>query len=241
MEPATTHLSHAEILDRLASIERAVEENTYRAGPWMEVVRAIRALPDAKRAAVADDLSRISRKLHLRKRRQTIPFVTGIFLELLATAAGGMLLAWSIRAGSNLLALAGAFIWMMTFQPLLKILTGASLGIRFDYDYLFGAEPRFKMKFGTYLAAPRWARIVFHVSGMIGSPLGVYLALTIVGNRFPAAAWIMIVAFWLAIAINLIALIGGLIGAHRLMFLKTSDGSGGAAGLELREAAGLRE
>ncbi len=70
-----------------------------------------------------------------------------------------------------------------------------ALGIAYDYAYLFHIEPRFKMSYGTYLAAPRWARIVFHLSGIVGSPLGLAAAAVLVaGAREPGDRWKIVIS-----------------------------------------------
>ncbi len=68
--------------------------------------------------------------------------------------------------------LGAAAIWVTTFEPMLKLLIGMALGVRYEYAYLRNGEPRFKMRYGTCLAAPRALRIALHVSGTIGLPRG---------------------------------------------------------------------
>jgi hypothetical protein len=58
--------------DQIVAIEREVDSNSYRAGPWARLVNEVRALPIAERRSVAENLSRISRKLHRRSGRSTV-------------------------------------------------------------------------------------------------------------------------------------------------------------------------
>ena len=65
------------------------------------------------------------------------------------------------------------------------------------------------MKFGSYVAAPRWKRIMLHASGMFGSPLGAILVAWIAGDSLQIARAACWVVFWITLAINLIS-------SHRL-------------------------
>ncbi|HYL58095.1 MAG TPA: hypothetical protein VEU51_04440 [Candidatus Acidoferrales bacterium] len=168
-----------------------------------------------------------------------MPLASGIAAELVATALGAALLRFALAAESSTAAVAAVFIWVATFQPLLKILVGTMLGVRYEYAYLLGVEPRFKMQFGTYVAASRWKRIVLHISGMIGSPLAAALVAMTARGRLPVAAAVSWAVFWLVAAVNVFMMIAALAGVRRVGPLRTADGSGGAAGLELREVLGL--
>ena len=130
-------------------------------------------------------------------------------------------------------------IWAIAFQPLVKVAIGTALGVGYDYAYLYGIEPRFKMSFGSYLAEPRWKRILLHLSGMAGTPLGVMLVAMAAGAKLPVSALICWAAFWIAVAINLVSLVAATLGVRRLGTFRADDTSGGAAGIELREALGL--
>jgi hypothetical protein len=129
-------------------------------------------------------------------------------------------------------------IWVSTLQPLVKLAVGTLSGVRYDYCYLYGLEPRFKMKFGSYVSAPRRKRIALHASGMVGSPLGAILVAYMADDTLPVARSVSLAVFWIVLAINLISAILGLFGVRRLGRLRLAEGSGGALGLELREALG---
>ncbi|MGH7947919.1 MAG: hypothetical protein ACREQF_01680 [Candidatus Binataceae bacterium] len=224
---------------QLAEIERTLGSKTYKPGQWDALLRELRAEPDQVRRSLAGDVSRASRKLHQRTARATMPFDLALLLEGVGTALGGVLLALAVAGESTVLAILGAFAWGTTFQPLVKISVGRALGIAYDYAYLFHVEPRFKMSFGTYLAAPRWARITFHLSGIVGSPLGLAAAAVLVGGTLPATAGFMWIVLWLVNLGNLVPFIGGLAGVPRLGAWRFTIASGGVAGVELREALGL--
>ena len=222
----------------IAKIESSIDAGTYRPGPWARLLTRVRAAPAADRLAISADVTRVSRKLHLRRSRNTIKAQTGVMIELGAVALGDFLLALGVHAASNVAAVAGMAIWVVALQPLIKVATGAALGIRYDYAYLANGEPRFKMEYGSYLAQPRSARVVLHLSGAVGSPLGAYLAATLTRGQLPPAHWIAIVVFWMINALNLALLVAGLTGVKRLGVSRTVDTSCGAAGAEITEALG---
>ncbi len=176
MEPDSQVLPGDDLRGRIAAIERAVDDGSYRPGPWQALVRDIRNSMFFERAAVADDVSRVSRKLHLRKPRRRVSMNAGLLLEIAATGLGGLVMILGVSMRSNWLAFLGALIWMVTFQPLIKLMAGRAMGVHYDYLYLLAFEPRIKMKYGTYLSRPRLLRIILHLAGTIGSPIAAYLS-----------------------------------------------------------------
>jgi hypothetical protein len=224
---------------RLAAIEQAVDDATYRPGPWQALIRELRNSDSAERAALADDISRVSRKLHLRKRRRRVSLHDGILLEAIATVAGAILMMIGVSLRSDVTAAVGVLIWTVTFQPLIKLAVGRLAGIHYDYVYLLAVEPRLKMMYGSYLARPRLARIVVHLAGTVGSPLAAYLGYALLRGALPGAAAFCLGAFWVLALINVINFVAALSGAHRLGPLPLSLSSAGAAAQEIREGLGL--
>jgi hypothetical protein len=235
---AGTALDASELRVEIAKIESSIDAGTYRPGPWARLLARARAASESDRRAIAADVTRVSRKLHLRRSRSTIKAQTGVMIELGAVALGDFLLALGAHAQSNIAAIAGMAVWVVALQPLVKVATGAALGVRYDYAYLANGEPRFKMEYGSYLAQPRWARIVLHLSGAVGSPLGAYLAARLVRGALPVTYWIAIVVFWMTNALNLALFLAGIFGIKQLGVSRTVDTSCGAAGAEIREALG---
>lgn len=223
--------------DRIAAIEQQVDSNSYHAGPWARVVNEVRTLPIAERRLLAEDLSRVSRKLHQRSGRGTISVRTGYLAEVALALAGAVVLALGARQRSNLLVIVSALIWTIAFQPLTKVAVGYLLGVRYEYAYLYGFEPRFKMCFGQYLAQPRYARLLLHLSGTIGSPIGAWLPTLFVDPSLQVATYVCWVLFWTVVAINVGGFVAVLTGVRtRFGTIRLQDSSGGAAALELREA-----
>jgi hypothetical protein len=176
-----------EIMARLRAIECELDAGAYRPGPWRELVARVRRLPHDHRLALAADVSRVSDEFHLRFGRRTLPFWVGIAGAVLATAVGAVLLRGGLERRSDGAVIAAATIWGFTFEPLLKVGVGLLLGVRYSYAYVDGV-PRFKMRFGSYLAVRRSARIALHFSGTMGSPLGVYLVWVAAAPGLPVAA-----------------------------------------------------
>ncbi|MGH7924433.1 MAG: hypothetical protein ACREQH_07580 [Candidatus Binatus sp.] len=228
----------AELRAEIAAIERALDAGAYHPGPWARLLTRARAASQADRRAVSADVTRVSRKLHLRRGRKTIKAQTGMIVEIAAVGLGYFLLALGVQASSTVAAIAGMALWVTAFQPLVKVVTGRVLGVGYDYAYLANGEPRFKMEYGSYLAQPRWARIALHLSGAVGSPLGAYLAAMLVRDGLAVAYGVAMIVFWLINALNLVLLLAGIIGIKRLGISRTVDTSCGAAGAEIREALG---
>jgi hypothetical protein len=167
-------VSPPELQAQLAAIEAALERGDYKPGPWQKLTDELRNRDQAERAALADDLTRVSRKLHLRRHRYTMSVLSGVLLEALAGILGGILIAAGVASTSNSLAIVGMLLWVACFEPLLKLGVGTALSVQYDYAYLYGGvEPRFKPSFGSYLALTPLKRVVLQIAGMVGSPLGV--------------------------------------------------------------------
>jgi hypothetical protein len=223
--------------DQIVAIEREVDANSYRAGTWARLVNEVRALPIAERRHVAELLSRVSRKLHGRSGRGTISVRAGYLAEVGLAIAGAVVLALGARHQSNLLVIVSAVIWTIVFQPLIKVAVDYLLGLRYEYAYLYGVEPRFKMCFGQYLAQPRYARLLLHLSGTIGSPTGAWLPTLFVDPSLRIAVYVCWGLFWTVVLINVAGFVAVLTGVRsRVGSIRLRDSSGGAAALELREA-----
>ena len=186
----------------------------------------MRCLAQTERAAIALDITRVSRKLHLRRYRYTIGPVPGLVLEAWAAILGGFLIAYGIADRSNLAAILGMLIWVTCFEPLLKVAVGSAFGVEYDYVYLYGgAEPRFKMKFGSYLAIAPLKRSLLHFSGAIGSPLAALLAAGLTADLLPVAHVVSWIVFAVVVAMNLGALVAALAGVRRVGGVRLPEGS----------------
>ena len=225
-----------DLTERLAALERDIDAGSYRAGGWSALLRDLRSLSRPDRMVLSEAISRVSAKLHIRKTTWRAPFAVGLAIEIALALLGVGLLWFAIQTRANWAGAAAALLWTMAFQPLIKILTGAVLGIRYAYAYLLGPEPRFKMRYGTYIAAPAPARIIFHLSGTVGSPLGAWLPIRFLGSQLPVATTFCWVLFGIVTAINVVPFGLALAGVQRIGSLRLSLGSAGSAAIEIRDA-----
>jgi hypothetical protein len=220
--------------DRLATIEAALDRGDYEPGPWRRLVDELRDSPRAERIALASDVNRVSSKLHQRQPRRTIGLLGAILLEALGGILGGILVAAALKHGSTLFALVGMGLWVMSFEPLLKLSVGTALGVEYEYAYLYGGvEPRFKMKFGSYLTISPLRRAIVQFAGTLGSPLGALVAARLY-SALPTAHVITWIAFWLLVLINVSGIVTELARARRLGKLHFPPGSASEMIVELR-------
>jgi len=236
VEPIYDVGARERIRDRVAEVERQVDEKRYHPGPWDRILKDTRALAREDRALLKEEFTRVSSKLHRREGRATLSVTAGVVAEAALTMLGVVAIILAIHNQSNVSGIIAALIWMMTFQPLIKVGVGYLLGIEYDYAYFYGVEPRFKMRFGDYIAAPRWARIVLHLSGTIGSPLGAWLAMVCMPSDLRIAIDVSLAILVLVVAVNLVQMITALAGVKKLGPFRASFSSGGSAAMELREA-----
>jgi hypothetical protein len=222
----------------LAEIEDALDSNTYSRGRWeVFLERAAAASPD-ELVPLESSITRVSEKLHLRTRPSTLPFERALAFEILAALGGLAILTVAASTGSAVGFVAAAVCLVVTLQPVLKVATGLAFQLPFAYAYLWGAEPRFKLKYGTYLAAPRWKRVSYHVSGMLGSPFAWLIVAVVARPSHPTLSGVL---WWLAVA-HMVFIVGQFLlavaGVRRVPLLGLLRlGSGGAAGWELRRWA----
>ncbi len=188
---------------------------------------------------MSDDVSRVGDKIHRRNHPATLPLWIGLSLELVAVVAGVLMVDVGLRRALPGMVLVAAAILAVAVQPLLKVAVGYVVGIRYSYVYVSGVEPRVKMRYGTYLAATRWRRVVVHLSGTVGSPLALCWVGLAASNDLPDAAAICWVLFWILVAVQVVLFLVVLAGARRSGPLGMAhSSSGGSAARELRTPTG---
>jgi hypothetical protein len=229
------------LLTRIRAIESAANSGSYRPGEWTRRVNEVQRLKRADRVALIEDVSRASLVLHRRHVARTISIRRAISVEVILAVVGAMLIVLGGAKDSSVLGAIGAFAWMAAFQPLIEYTTGRALGIEYEYAYLFGIEPRLKMRYGSYLAAPRWARVLLHVAGTLGSPLGALLGWAVMPPQFVAARYFCLGAFSAFTLVNLVLLIAGLAGVRKVCGFGMTLSSGGGTAREIREGIRLRD
>jgi hypothetical protein len=226
-----------DIQSRLHSIEHDLDSGSYRPGPWAALMRDTLRRPESERAALTADITRVSNKLHSRRRRFRLPALLGVAFELALTGGAVVLLRKGLSQRSSALVSAAGAIFSFTAQPLVKVLTGTLCGVRYAYMYVQGGEPKFKMAYGSYVAAPRWKRVLVQASGMLGTPLAFLLVSRLAVLRLPRTAKVFQVLFALFASLQVVLFVAGLLGIKRLGSLETvRSTSGGAAAGEIRDA-----
>lgn len=228
-----------EARENLRRIEDDLDTGSYRPGPWKALVAELRKTPADTRRALVADINRVSDKLHGRGTSRTLPILAGLSVEIGASALALLGLERALDLGWPLAVLAAAGVLTMTLQPLVKVTAGAILGVRYSYFYLWGPEPRVKMRYGTFLAAATWRRVVVHLAGTIGSPLALAFCANASSPHHPKTALFLFAAFTLLVLIQVVMLLGGIAGARRIgPSPPVALSSAGAAGLEIRAALG---
>jgi hypothetical protein len=223
-----------ELSAALGRIESQLDAGAYRPGPWAKFLRDAEGRPRAERLKLADRASRVSDKLHRRRHPLTFSFRRGLWLELIATAVAVVLLEAGLRGPSGGSVLAAAVMLTVTLQPLVKIAIGHLLGVRYSYFYIWAHyEPRFKMRYGTYLCAERWQRVVLHASGTVGSPLAFWWVSVRAAEVAPRVSALCDVLFWLLVGVQVLTFLLGISGVRQLARVGWVT-SGGAAARELR-------
>jgi len=225
----------AELDRELAEIERALDRDDYSPGAWQRFLERAAAAPRADLAQLAPVVSRVSDKLHARGRPRTGPFERALAAEILGALAGLALLALAAATASLPGLVLAAVVLAVTLQPLLKVGAGLALGLDFSYAYLAGFEPRFKLRYGSFLAAPAWKRVAYHAAGVPGSPFALLLVAAVARPSHPTLSAVLAVLALLHLALGVALLAAAAAGVRRLPgvgLLRLS--SGGAAGFELR-------
>lgn len=221
---------------RLGEIERALDAGTYRPGPWQRLVADASGLPPVDRRSLEATLDRVSEKLHRRREFPSFAVERGMALESIGAALGLALVGLGAALDSALALGAAAALLTVALQPLLKVSTGLALGIGYAYFYVWRGEPRFKLRFGSYLAAAPWKRFLLHGSGVVGSPLGVGVAWAAARSSHPTLARALLALAGLHVAFSIVVLVLAALGVRRLPGIGAIRfNSAGAAGHELRQ------
>lgn len=158
-----------------------------------------------------------------------------VLLEAIAGIVGGILVAAALNHHSTPLACAGMGLWIVSFEPLVKLSVGTALGVDYDYAYLYGGvEPRFKMQFGSYLSLAPLRRAIFQFAGTLGSPLGALIAAWLYASTLPTARVIGWIAFWLLVLVNVSGIVTEFAGVRRIGKSRLPPGSANEMIVELR-------
>jgi hypothetical protein len=200
------------------------------------VVKELRALPIPERRSLAENLSRIRRKLT--NGEDDVRSQAGYLGEVALAVVGAVVLALGSRHPSNLLVIVCSVIWSITLQPLIKAVVGHLLGIRYECISLgdrAGVQDALGRVLGT--AALRATA----VAAVRDDRLSAWRLATDVVRATPSlriAIHLCWALFWTVVPINPAGFVAVLTGVcARLGSIQLRDSSGGAAALEMREAA----
>lgn len=200
--------------EQIEAIERALGEDRYRVGGWQRLIAAVEVLPREERRALASRLSELSDQLHARHGFVKIPFAPAYAIEWGLLVAGVLLM---VRGGdSAVLSIAGVVALMLCMQPLVKVTVGLILGVRYSYAYLWFIEPRFKMRYGTYLALRTGSRVVVQLAGSVGSPFAAGLAYLLVNPDQAFVATGCLWLFWLMVLVFVVTLLAEWFGVRKV-------------------------
>jgi len=182
-------------------------------------------------------VSRVSDKLHQRNHAARFPFWVGLVFEAVGIAAGVGILEIGLGRAHTGLVIASSIILTIALQPPIKIAVAYLVGVRYSHFFFFGIEPRFKMRYGTYLSAERWSRVLLHLAGTVGSPLAFWWVALRTEGTLEGASAICWTLFLLLVAVQVLTFVLGIAGVRSLGPLgAVRHTSGGAAVFEIRDA-----
>lgn len=217
--------------ERLAELAGALRDGKYRPGAWQRFVAEFDRSNPAVKQSLALRVSDVSRRLHRRKRRLELPFAVALMGEGMLFLAGTALL-FGDGFVSRLIGLAAI---VLTAQPLIKVVCGLILGVRYDYAYLWGIEPRFKMRYGQYLLLAQPVRVAFHLAGSIGTPAAMLAGYFTFRDDYKSVAIACVVFFLGAAALQVGAFLAEWLGVRRIFGYRLSTlTSPATAAFELR-------
>ncbi len=224
-----------ELRGELLTVAEALKENRYRAGLWQRFVSTARLAPATARAELAPQITAVSQLVHSQRRPKVYPLGLFSAVETLIMLAGVAALVSGLGNGGAVLLLLAAILLAASLQPLVKGVMGRLLGIRFSYGYVMGIEPRYKLAFGTYLAAPPARRIAYHLSGTVGSVLGLCIVGAASLSTHPALGAAILGLAGAMAAIQCVFFVAVLLGNGRLPLIgQVRFTSAGAAAEEVR-------
>jgi len=137
------------------------------------------------------------------------------------------------------LVITGLVFLLLSLQPLIKIVVGLIIGVRYAYAYLWYIEPRFKMQYGSYLTTAPMGRVMLHLSGGLGAPLALLLGVIFIADStLVDLCWIF---FWVMLLIQIVAFAAEWVGITKVGPLRLSLlTSPATAAMELKTVLNLR-
>jgi len=218
------------VQDQLLAIEQALDQNTYKKGPWQALTRQVEQLPRQERQQLKADLDRVSNKLHHRNGFLQLPVSLGIVFELALLT----LVVVFLNHPALWLRIIAVGALALSLQPSMKVAAGLMLGVRYSYVYLWYFEPRFKLSYGTYLSLPAGRRVIFHLAGSVGTPIALLMGYWVLADQ-PILAWLSLAGCIATTLMQVGAFVAAWMGVRRVgPFLLTSLTTPATAARELQ-------
>lgn len=178
----------------LENIENSLDSGSYRSGRWRLFLDHVNECDAQELASMEQDISRVSNKLHRKNHFFELPVKPAMVFELSITSSGLI----CFLSENPFVNLAGVVLLVMGLQPTIKFLTGSLLGIKYAYAYFLNVEPRFKMLYGTYVSLSTEKKVLYHLSGAIGTPLAMLIGFFVFSGEYVLLANACMVFFLLA-------------------------------------------
>lgn len=198
--------------ERLLAVERDLDTGRYRKGAWQRLIGEIERLSHEDKVQLGGDVSRVSRKLHGQNGFPALPFEIGYVAEAILFVISVFLLFQDALIAR----VVGVGLLALTLQPLMKVTMGLLLGVRYDYTYLWYFEPRFKMRYGTYLLLPGTGRILLHLVGSLPTPIAMWVGYMVLQGYHDYLGLAMLVLFFLAVVLQIGAFVAELLGLRMI-------------------------
>jgi len=226
----------SEIEQLIEQIDTALTEERYRPGGWQRLVTEVNKLPVAERVELSDRISSLGNKLHQRHGFLQLGFPLAFGAEIFLAVCG---LALLLEGVGLPLVITGLVFLLLSLQPLIKIVVGLIIGVRYAYAYLWYIEPRFKMQYGSYLTTAPMERVMLHLSGGLGAPLALLLGVIFIADStLVDLCWIF---FWVMLLIQIVAFVAEWVGITKVGPLRLSLlTSPATAAMELKTVLNLR-
>ncbi|HJN50780.1 MAG: hypothetical protein QGI68_18650 [Pseudomonadales bacterium] len=198
------------IEELMEEIDAALRSERYRPGAWQRLVTEVRKLPVIERLELEERISALGNRLHQRHGFPQMGFPLAFAVEIGMCVCGLAVLLGG--TDSLIVAIAGLGLLLLSMQPLVKVVVGLLIGVRYAYAYLWYIEPRFKMQYGSYLTVASFGRVLLHLAGSLGTPMALLLGFVCLRDDFAELSLICWELFWLMLLVQIIAFVAEWVG-----------------------------
>lgn len=178
----------------LKKIEQSLDQGIYKKGQWQRFLNRVSFVAPQDLTDLENHITDVSNKVHRRNHYLEVPFLPGLIVEICITLMGILCLL----SDNPFVLLTGVVLLAIGLQPVIKVSTGTLLGIRYAYVYFLNVEPRFKMRYGTYLKLSPPYKVFYHLSGAIGTPAAMLLGYVVFRQDYLLLADACMIFFMIA-------------------------------------------